>query len=232
MISIGASAIGPNPAVVLPIGQNIVTLVVNDGALDSLPDEVLVEVVLLSPRDLKIKAIDGLTPFESESSRTRKAISEINKSLAKGWLDDSHLEPKNGKKVFDSERKAVKELMKVVKDEARGRDRVSDPALITIIDAIDALVAADRLLAQIALDDLAGIIAADPDRQGKVDRELAKGLEDLNKGDEQLADGKPDKAIDSYRKAWEHAVNAAKEAAKAPDGDDDFDDDSSDDDDD
>ena len=150
--------------------------------------------------------------------------------MAKGWLDDTHLDPKTGKKVFDREQKAVKELMKVVKDEARGRDRVSDPALAAIIDAIDDLVAADRLLAQIALDELAGIIATDPDRQGKVDRELAKGQEDLDKGDQQLADGKQDKAIDSYRKAWEHAVNAAKEAAKAPGSDDDSDDDSSDDD--
>ena len=76
------------------------------------------------------------------------------------------------------------------------------------------MVLADRLLAQIALNELAGIIAEDPKRQDKVDRELEKGQEDLDNGDDELVKERPDRAIDKFQKAWKHATRAAKEAAK------------------
>jgi len=41
----------------------------------------------------------------------------------------------------------------------------------------------------------------------------------MDKAQEKLDEGKPDKAIDHYKKAWEHAQNAMKQ------GDDDDDDD-------
>jgi len=180
-------------------------------------------------RSLKNLAIENLAPHEGESKKIAKAIKAIDKSLDRGWIDDSHLDRKDGKKVFDREKRAVKYLTKVVKDDSRGRGQVSEEGLTAVLAAIDLLVSADRALAQTALDQLVGIIAADPGRQGKVDRELAKGLEDLEKGDEELSKGKPHKAIDSYKKAWVRAVNGAKEAAKEPDPDDDDDDDDDDD---
>ena len=97
----------------------------------------------------------------------------------------------------------------------KGKDSlVSDEALAQAETAIPVLVIADRLLAQTLLNDLAGLTAIDPDNQEKVDQELQKALDELAKGDADRDAGKPDKAIQHYRKAWEHAGHAAKEAAK------------------
>lgn len=245
--SLGTIEVSPAPDVVVTITSD------STAAITALPDgQVVVEnsgqgtvvvdvdgveitlgpgdVIATTPRGRKELALERLTPYSEESDRIEKAIEEINKSLEKGWVDDAHLDPKDGKKVFDREQKAVKELLKVVKDEEEGEVEVSAAAVAAVLAAIDDLVTADRLLAVTALDELSGTVAEDPDRQDKVDRELEKGLEELDKGDEELVKGKPDKAIDKFKKAWEHAVKAAKEAAKAPDDDDSSDDNSSDDD--
>lgn len=185
-------------------------------------------VVATTPRGLKELALERLDPYSDESERIEIAIEEIEKSLERGWVDDNHLDPKDGKKVFDHEQKAVKELLKVVEDLGKGKEDVSSEALTALLASIDDLVAADRLLAATALDELVGVIAEHPDRQAKVDRELGKGLEELDKGDEEVAEGKADKAIDRVEKAWKHAVKAAKEAAKSSDDDDSSDDGSDD----
>ena len=54
--------------------------------------------------------------FSDMSKRIKKAIREINKGLdEKLWLD-GFPGPRQGKKIFDRERHAVKELMQLLKD--------------------------------------------------------------------------------------------------------------------
>ena len=72
------------------------------------------------PRFLKEEVIDILEDAKTGDKKTDnkldKAIKHIEKSLDdKYWLDDTHLDPKHGKKVFDEEKKAVKELQKLMK---------------------------------------------------------------------------------------------------------------------
>ena len=169
------------------------------------------------PRETKQNVLENLREHEGESKRIKKAIKELSKSLEdKLWEDDSHLDPKHGKKVFDREKHAVKELMKVVKDDSKGKDKVSDDALAASQAAIDDLLSADRILAEIAINEAGP--ALDPKRQDKVDKELDKSGKEMVKAAEELAKGKPDKAIDHYKKAWKHAIHALKEALKAPKG--------------
>jgi hypothetical protein len=128
----------------------------------------------------------GLLPTGSAATDNRldKAIRHLDKSLAADlWADESHLARK-GAKVFDEEEKAVDELMKIAEP----------PAEVTA--AIAALVAADELLAQTAIDE-----AADG-------REKNAALAEMAKAAEELARGRPDKAIGHYKKAWQHATRA------------------------
>ena len=165
-----------------------------------------------TPKAVVEAVIDDLSDLLGESRKLdralNKAIRELNRSLEdKLWLDD-YPHPKHGKKVFDRQKKAVKELMKLL----RKPDGASTDVLDAAEAAIDALVSANR---QTALDELAGVPAARSDRhQDHVDREIAKAGEELDKGDSEAAAEKFDKAIDHYKKAWEHAMKAAKEAAK------------------
>ena len=65
--------------------------------------------------------------------------------------------------------------MEAVEDTAeRKKDALSSEALAWTVAAIDDLVAADRLLAVTLLDELDGLVAAEPARQDKVDRELGR----------------------------------------------------------
>ena len=79
--------------------------------------------------------------------------------------------------------------------------------------AIEQLVESDWVLAQTALNDVDGLTAANPRRQGQVDREIAKAATAIADGNAARAVGKFDKAIDHYKRAWKHAGLAAKHAA-------------------
>jgi tetratricopeptide (TPR) repeat protein len=156
----------------------------------------LVNPLLVVPaRIIKTNVVAVLTALlptgdEKTDQRIEKAIEHLTKSLdPELWVDDSTLTEK-GKKVFDEEKKAVKELRKI-KD-----------APPEVGDAIDEIVTADRQLAQDAIDAaIAG--GGDPNDIEKALREMAKAQEELDKG-------KPDKAIDHYKKAWEKAQKALK----------------------
>ena len=147
--------------------------------------------------------------YTGESERIRKAVKWINRSLdPKLWVDETHLDPKHGKKVFDRQRRAVKELMRLVKKP----DNISADALVAAQGGINDLVAVARLLAVTLLDETRGVEAVDPRRQDRVDKKLAKAQEELDKGDAKAEAGKYDKAIDHYKKAWQHVGKAAKDA--------------------
>ena len=177
-----------------------------------------------NPRDMKENVVDNLTPFSGESRRIEKAIREVQKSLEpRLWEDDLHLDTKHGNKVFDRERAAVRELMRVLRDNYDDDDRhrkneVSAEALAAIEAAIDDLVAADRILAQTALDDANAAEVQDPKRERQVERELARALMDLNRGDSEQADDDHDDAIKKYKSSWRHSLKAIKEAAREPRG--------------
>ena len=136
---------------------------------------------VIGPQGLKLGAIAALTPYEGESKKIAKAMKEINKSLEKGWVDATHLDSKHGKKVFDSEKHAVEELLKVVKDEAKGKDKVSDDALAAVEAAVADLIAADRILAEVTLEDARNIPVNDDKKQKKVDKEIEKAVKHANK---------------------------------------------------
>ena len=129
----------------------------------------------------------------------------VQKSLEpRLWDDDLHLDTRHGHKVFDRERAAVRQLMHLLKenfddDDRHRRNEVSAEALGASQAAIDALVAADRVLTQTALDDAAAAEVQDPKRQRQVDRELARAQDDLNRRDSEQADNDFYDAIKSIR---------------------------------
>jgi len=276
------------------------------------------------PKVMKQDIIDQLGMYAHLSKRIRKAIREIEKSLEdKLWTDNSHLKSKGGKKVFDHESHAARELDHLLKgipddgkcggisfielkytdslpiyvevylknvplgsfhvekgdtfvveatDETGGKlhpeiKLVSNGIELTKIhtscskpinigdehgdfiivdleklppksgkkgkkhqiseevqDAVEAieqlveqLVEVDWLLAEKQLNDAIQLTPDDDDaRLDKFNREIAKAEKELAKGDEDRDDYKLGRAIHHYKKAWEHATHAIKEATKLP----------------
>jgi hypothetical protein len=171
-----------------------VELVVNDGTDNSPADSVTIVATddggnnVLDPRELNQAAIENLSPHLGESRRFEKAIREIEKSLdPELWatvsgtgntvIDPLHLDPKRGKKVFDHERHAVKELMHLLKGITDDRcDGVSSitleytgPGTITIEAFLK-----DTLLGSVTVstDDPLFQVAATTDTVGKLPPEI------------------------------------------------------------
>jgi hypothetical protein len=120
---------------------------------------------------------------EKDAKRIEKAIEHINKSLNPDYWDDAtHLDPDQGKKVFDEEKKAVEELTRV-------KNTNVSTEILEIVDI-------DRDLAQTAYNE------ASPGA------EKTKAQQELAKGDADAANQKYASAIEHYKKAWEHAIKA------------------------
>ena len=155
---------------------------------------------------LKESAIGALSALLSTGDnktdkRIEKALKHLEKSLdPKLWETDSTL-TKKGKKVFDEEKKAIKHLQKLIKDK-----KVADDVKDVCENVIDELLTADKLLAETALNEAKEYEG----NKKKVDKEIEKSEKEFEKATKELEKGKPDKAIDHYKKAWEHAQHAMK----------------------
>lgn len=118
------------------------------------------------------------------------AIKHLEKSLADElWEDNYHLSSK-GIKVFEEEKKAVHELMKI--------------SALDVNASILALVEADRMLAQTAIDD-----------EAVNEKDKAKAEGEMDKASFEITNGDFDKAIEHYKQAWHQATKALKNLAKS-----------------
>ncbi len=140
------------------------------------------------------------TGDEGTDGHFTKAIEHIDLSLDVAlWIDNTHLDPDDGQKVFEEDKKAVEELEKIVEE--------GGPFVVDAQVALDALVEVAETLAQTAIDEVDCL--ADP----ACEDELFKAAEDMTTAAEKLAEGKPNEAVDHYKKAWEHARKAAEAVA-------------------
>jgi len=159
-----------------------------------------------TPKGLKeasVGTLQALLPTGDDKldKTIEHAIKHLERSLtAEWWLDDMTLDSKDGKKVFDEEKKAVKELDKA---------DVGAPV-------VQALLEADEELAQGAIDDAwaaydaAGCNVTVTRECEKAAKELDKAAEEMAKAQEELDKGHSDHAIGKYKKAWEKAHKALK----------------------
>jgi hypothetical protein len=171
----------------------------------------------VSLREQKELIIDILDQTESEYTKIDhsidKMIDRIEKSLdSKLWADDYVPDSKHGNKVFDNEKKAIKEGSKIIKNKD-STDEVND----NIIEAIDSLLSADFQLAENSYEQ-----ALTYSGNKKVDHELEKAQKYLEKANEELnkisknskKGPKYHKVIDLLKKSWKHSQKALKHAEK------------------
>ena len=127
------------------------------------------------------------------TKRIEKAIDRLEQALdSKNWVNGFSLDDKDGKKFFDRAQQAVKELAKIVED--------GEPEAAAAQAAIDDIVAVSATLAANAI----AIAQGNGAEQSKID----KALTEMDKAGDDLDDGKADKAIEHYRKAWDGVTKA------------------------
>lgn len=126
------------------------------------------------------------TGNSAQDRKIRRAIVYVNRSLsAHLWTDDEHL-TYWGAWTFYYEKMAVRYLMRVAS---------TDPF---IEEAMMTLVSVDKTLAEIAIDDARGA--------GGTTEWLAQSELEMERAQRFRDQGRPDKAIDRYKRAWGFAI--------------------------
>lgn len=122
--------------------------------------------------------------------KAEDAHAELRAALLKDkvWTDSGALSDGNGKEAFDRSKNAAKKLLEVD----------VPPAVVT--DTIDMLANLAEVIAQQRID---SAIA-----QGGDLGKIAEAFERMAKADDEQAKGKPDKAIEERKHAWEKARDA------------------------
>ena len=196
----------PSSNSIFPLGDTIVECTAQDAAGNTGNASFTVTVNPAPLQTQKSFAINILNDLKIDASSDKtinkldKAIKNIAKSQEeKNWETGDTL-TKKGKKVFDGEKKAVKELLKIIK-----KDHESNLFNTLVSGVIDDLVRIDSELANNAVEDAKAFAG-----EKKADKEIVKAEKELVKATEDIAKDKPDKAIDHYKKAWEHAQKAMK----------------------
>ena len=123
------------------------------------------------------------------------ATKHIENSLDPIFWESCSSLTNNCMNVFDEEKKAVKELMKV--------------DYPVILEVIESLTDISKYLAQMAIDD---VIVTNGDRE-----EINEAQEEMTKAQEEYDKGKYDRTIDHYKKAWDHAKKAMENPPGTPD---------------
>jgi len=159
---------------------------------------------LQTQKTFAVDLLNTINPADIIDKKTSKGIKDAIKHITKSQ-DDKNWDTgdtltKKGHKVFDEEKKAVKSLLKIIK-----KDKEIDSVISVITRVIDELVRIDSELANNALEDAQAFAG-----EKKADKEIAKAEKELEKALKELDKGKPDKAIDKYKKVWEHAQHAIK----------------------
>ena len=163
----------------------------------------------ITPKNLKTNSIT--TKLESAKTgdpkidnEIDKIISHIDRSLADElWIDQTHLDSDEGKKVFHDEHTAVKHMQKEI-----NKKDTPESVKQAFEEVMNDLVEADRILAITLLDEVRNITIDDPEKQTKIDHEISKAEEEYSKGLEEITNEKPDKAIKKFEKTWQHAYKA------------------------
>ncbi len=198
-IQSGAAVYTPNPGY---CGPDSFKFKVNDGICDSSRATVTINMTCGELRTLKRQILAEVIAYratvtdDDDQEELDDVIDHLQDSLADSlWVDENHLNPKKGKKVFDEEEDAVDHLDELLEDAEDGDTDIPESILH---DWIDRLVAIDRQLAVISVDEA--------EARGANPHKIEEDREEIEDGDEDANEGKPDKAIKHYRDAWRHAV--------------------------
>lgn len=183
-----------------------------------------------TPRDLKESALFTLEEIRAEIAagasgvgRPEKALEELEDAIEEliesleprlwaddgfGGIDPLRLDPHRGAEVFHEERESAQEVFDAIR-----QGEIHDAQLTSdLIGVIDALVFADRGLAEVAIED-ASVAGGDPE-------ELEDALETFAEGDALVANADLQTdlrtkaallytAMDgAYRHAWSEAIDA------------------------
>ncbi|MBI4415536.1 MAG: PKD domain-containing protein [Euryarchaeota archaeon] len=176
------------------------------------------------PIRVKVHAHDASLGFALYLDNDRIATLGFTYEIRPWWIDDLHLDPKDGHKVFKDERHAAHDLVTRERMPDGGEvprcrldpgdwteaERDANDAECNLIANI--LVEADETLALVALEEAKALSVSDPEKARKVAHEIEKAERDLARAYDEWGKLHYDHAIGRFRHVWMHAQHAIQAA--------------------
>jgi hypothetical protein len=195
----------PPSGSLFPVGNTLVTCTATDD--DTLSITCTFSVSVLVSRGAIEQTVADLLTLRAEVADTKVgraldgAIGHLTQALAAElWIDQTHVSPQRGTKVFQQSHLAILKLCRLTKRFPDGVSREDVEALMNRI------LEANRLLAAVAYQD--ALSAAGPSRQ----LEQAHNL--LLKGDQQTVDARCANGITSYQRTWRILRRTSSQAGR------------------
>jgi hypothetical protein len=155
-----------------------------NGVIDENCPSILKSDALANLSSMTSSVKDAQKHMEEAAKEIRSSLGNMNPDGDKKiiWMSSENLFCRDGKKVFDHEKKAVSKLQEAIK---------KDPTKATVLNGIiSSLVSVDRGIALASINKM------------PAGKEKAKAMEKLSKGD---SEADPKKKIDRYRDAWKYS---------------------------
>jgi hypothetical protein len=172
-----------------PIGTNNVMCTATDGSGNTSTNHF--SIVIAGARGVKENVRGEM--IDLNSIQTSRPIDHSIKNLSEAltsslWVDETHLVPGAGRKVFAADAQAISVLNRLLEQ------KNSNVADTTVQDWINRLLKADRLLASLEVE--AAVEA------GALQKHIAKASRELASGDQLATSGKYVAAVLHYRESW------------------------------
>ena len=174
-------------------------------------------------KGLKEKVKENLegakTKDEEIDEKVNRKIDDIIKSIVKSlqddlWQDENHLDSKQENEVFVYEMTAVARMeLYLALDESQNQKELPENVRAVFKQAIKDLVKADKILAQVILNDAKNTFVENEKQQEKFKEMIIKAEEEIEQASE-YEDTNPVEAIKCYWQSWKYSQGAIQEAGK------------------
>ncbi|GAF98608.1 unnamed protein product, partial [marine sediment metagenome] len=171
------------------------------------------------PKWLKEKTREALEEVKTGDKHVDKKIDDVlkymEKSLAPGlWIDNTHLNPRKGKKVFHYEGQAVSRLNAYLPpNKLSKRHKLPEQVQSVFVQAIADLIKTDKILVQIAINEARSTPVNDQKYQRKFNKIIKQVEATINKADKHKKKNFRS-VINHCSQAWELAQKAIRYATK------------------
>lgn len=164
--------------------------------------------------DLKNMALNDIQGNLAATKKVMKAYTFILMSTDEGyWIDGNHLNPENGRMVYNLEARAVRKLERVCDDPTKKRYLGAEQCDIIANQIMPDLIASDKKLADTVYQEALAYRSENYEdmtkkEQRRIDRRINKSEAAIAEGDSNNMGSMFRDAVRQYKRAWIRALNA------------------------
>ena len=162
----------------------------------------------LNAKWLKEKAVNNLEQVKTENNRIDEKINSVIENITESlqdnlWQDEAYLNPEQGNKVFAYEIAAIKKMkLYLYLSERSNYHELPENVIFAFEQAIEDLVAADKILAENILEKAKNTLVQKPEKQELFDHMIDKAEQNIEQANQYSVDNPVVAAAFKYGASW------------------------------